>query len=227
MAFPVNLSPLGFIIRHSEPLGVAWVQLLALIPLAYMSLCTFYSLFKLRVTGRLVPRHTTPGALLFNAMYLIRLQFSLGYNYLVMLYGLDGKYGGIETGTIAFQRLMSNMETVPILGTEFIVYSPLLMALFIGLALLNVYARFLQLFGIDVEEAMTSTHPDAVERIMEGKKLLAMARQPSSFSGASDENDNNDRSERCQSSRSHPEKAQDKRVGKSSLSAKVDDYRLV
>ena len=75
-----------------------------LLPLAYMSLCTYSSLFKLRLFGTYSlhgGRQSAPGALLFNSMYLIRLQFPLGYNYLRIL-----RYDAAEG--CAFKQLMSS-----------------------------------------------------------------------------------------------------------------------
>lgn len=74
-------------------------------------------------------RHQTlPGPLLFNAQYLIRLQFPLGYNFMRIL-----RYYGTKSNRTpalqlpAFQNLMNDMRTVPVLGTNFNVYAPLLL----------------------------------------------------------------------------------------------------
>ena len=88
MGSPVSLSPWGLLISSlasDDGTGAHTVsiQLIALIPYCYMSLCTFYSLFKLKLFGLLRlsgPHQSTPGPLIFNAIYLSRLQFPLGYN---------------------------------------------------------------------------------------------------------------------------------------------------
>lgn len=72
--------------------------------------------------------HTLPGPLLFNAQYLIRLQFPLGYNFMRIL-----RYYGTNSSRTpalqlpAFQQLMNDMTTVPVLGTGFNVYAPLVL----------------------------------------------------------------------------------------------------
>lgn len=70
--------------------------------------------------------HTLPSPLLFNAQYLIRLQFPLGYNFMRIL-----RYAGTERErelhSPAFQNLMNDMSTVPVLGTGFNVYAPMVL----------------------------------------------------------------------------------------------------
>lgn len=68
--------------------GVFIVQAISFGYLFYMSLCTFWSLFKINLgwTFTLQGPHQSPStSLLFNATYLSRLQFSLGYNFLLFL----------------------------------------------------------------------------------------------------------------------------------------------
>jgi hypothetical protein len=68
--------------------GVFAVQVTAFTCLCYMNLCTFWSLFKLNLgwSYTLQGPHQSPDtSLLFNATYLARLQFSLGYNFLLFL----------------------------------------------------------------------------------------------------------------------------------------------
>lgn len=68
--------------------------------------------------------------MLFNAQYLIRLQFPLGYNFMSML-----RYYGTKSASVpalslpAFQKLMNDMSTVPVLGTGFTVYAPLVLVI--------------------------------------------------------------------------------------------------
>lgn len=91
LSFPFNASPFALLLGvfdsgESKDRGVLF-QLAALIPLLYMSICVYSCLFKLSLFGsyRLRGSKQSPGvALVFNAQYLVRLQFPLGYNYLYM-----------------------------------------------------------------------------------------------------------------------------------------------
>jgi hypothetical protein len=68
--------------------GVFIVQALSFAYLFYMSLCTFWSLFKINLGWSFTlqgPHQSPSSSLLFNATYLSRLQFSLGYNFLLFL----------------------------------------------------------------------------------------------------------------------------------------------
>ena len=62
-------------------------QICALIPLLYMSICVYTCLFQMSLLGPYCLRGNRQShgvALVFNAQYLVRLQFPLGYNYLLM-----------------------------------------------------------------------------------------------------------------------------------------------
>lgn len=83
-------SPIGDSIvgLSQQGAGVFIVQALSFAYLFYMSLCTFWSMFKMNLgwTFTLQGPHQSPDtSLLFNATYLSRLQFSLGYNFLLFL----------------------------------------------------------------------------------------------------------------------------------------------
>ena len=101
MGVSANLSPLGALLGEVTKGDHVAFQLMALLPLAYMTLCTFRTLFKFRLISQfyLTPARSSAGSLLFNAQYLVRLQFPLCVNYLLLL-----RYEGSEGS--AFRRLM-------------------------------------------------------------------------------------------------------------------------
>lgn len=87
LAAASNLSPFAFILRAFDGKRGLLFQLAAMIPLLYMSMCVYGSLFKFSLFGRYRLRghkQSQGVALIFNAQYLVRLQFPLGYNYLFM-----------------------------------------------------------------------------------------------------------------------------------------------
>ena len=66
----------------------AWIQTVTFITLAYMSLCTYWSLFRMNLGWAYTlqgPQQSSPFSLLYNGEYFSRLQFALGYNFLMTL----------------------------------------------------------------------------------------------------------------------------------------------
>lgn len=95
LSAPLNLAPCSWVLhaldRYHEYGTSGWApvafQVSALIPLLYMSLCVYTSLFQMSLLGPYClrgNRQSAGVALVFNAQYLVRLQFPLGYNYLLM-----------------------------------------------------------------------------------------------------------------------------------------------
>jgi hypothetical protein len=83
-------SPIAAIIvaLSSSGAGIFPIQLVSFLCLAYMSLCTYWSLFKMNLGWSYTlhgPHQSPDSSLLFNANYLSRLQFPLGYNFLLFL----------------------------------------------------------------------------------------------------------------------------------------------
>ncbi len=94
LGIPLNLSPfswtlhaLDFYRREHNSTSQSLFQMAALIPLLYMSVCVYTCLAQISQLGPYCMRgnrQSTGVALVVNAQYLVRLQFSLGYNYLLM-----------------------------------------------------------------------------------------------------------------------------------------------
>ena len=84
---------------------------------------------------------------MFSASYLVRMQFPLCYNYLLFL-----RYNASEYS--AFTGLMKNMDTIPVFGTSFSVYAPLITVLLSLATFFNWYGRLLAKLGVDHEDAV-------------------------------------------------------------------------
>lgn len=89
MTFGIQ-SPIGYIIvaLSSSGAGIFPIQLVSFLCLAYMSLCTYWSLFKMNLGWSYTlhgPHQSPDSSLLFNANYISRLQFPLGFNFLLFL----------------------------------------------------------------------------------------------------------------------------------------------
>ena len=148
-------SPLGSIIsaykgRSDEAVIVQSVSFVALF---YMSVCTYWSLFQINLGSQYKlagPQLSSHSSLVFNACYFSRLQFTLGFNFLMTL-NLP------ETENTAFNSLMRNMSIVPLFGTSFTVYTPVIMIIVAMITFLNFYSRVLRVMGLEHEDAISSS----------------------------------------------------------------------
>lgn len=83
-------SPVGVILTQLSDggAGIFIVQVFAFLALAYMSICTYWAMFRMNLgwAFTLQPNQQSPAtSLLFNANYLCRLQFSLAFNFLLLI----------------------------------------------------------------------------------------------------------------------------------------------
>lgn len=173
LAIPYNLSPFSLIQEYlshgnnDDQHGILF-QIAALIPLLYMAICTANGLFQV---GRFGPyclrgnKQSHGVALVINAQYLVRLQFPLAYNYLLML-----KYDTSET---AFSKFLGQMNVVPLFGKSFPVYAPLLIIFLCAFTLCNVYAKIMNLVGFDHQDALLVGDKETLDaKVNEGRALL-------------------------------------------------------
>jgi len=160
-----DLSPFSLMLNSFEQ-GILF-EISALVPLVYMSVCVYSSLFKLSIFGpySLHGRRRSNGAsLTFNAQYLVRLQFPLGYNFLLML-----KYHDKS----AFSNFMGVMDVVPMFGKSFSVYAPLMILAVCLFTMFNVHARILSLLGFEHQDAILAGDQETLKsKVDEGMMLL-------------------------------------------------------
>ena len=168
-----NLSPFALVQEYlsssdDEDQDGILFQIAALVPLLYMAICTANGLFQV---GRFGPyclrgnRQSHGVALVFNAQYLVRLQFPLAYNYLMML-----KY---DTSKTAFSIFLGQMDVVPLFGKAFPVYAPLLILFLCAFTLCNIYAKVMNLLGFEHQDALLVGDRETLdEKVNEGKTLL-------------------------------------------------------
>ena len=150
-------SPLGGIMNAYRKKGdyTVVIQSIAFVALFYMSLCTYWSLFQINLGWQYKlagPQLSSYPSLVFNAQYFSRLQFSLGFNFLMTL-------NMKSSDLTAFNGLMSNIAIVPLFGTSFTVYTPIIMIIIALMTLFNVYSRVLRMFGYESEELIGPSFP--------------------------------------------------------------------
>ncbi|KAL2246629.1 UNVERIFIED_CONTAM: LMBR1 domain-containing protein 2 B [Sesamum indicum] len=138
----VDLSLFSILVKsvgHEEVL----VQVFAFVPLMFMCICTYYSLFKV---GRLMFYSFTPGqtsavSLLMICSMVARYAPPISYNFL----NLISLGGGKET---IFEKRMGKIDdAVPFFGNEFNKIYPLIMVVYTILVACNFFDRIISFFG--------------------------------------------------------------------------------
>ncbi|KAL0431889.1 UNVERIFIED_CONTAM: LMBR1 domain-containing protein 2B [Sesamum radiatum] len=138
----VDLSLFSILVKsvgHEEVL----VQVFAFVPLMFMCICTYYSLFKV---GRLMFYSFTPGqtsavSLLMICSMVARYAPPISYNFL----NLISLGGGKET---VFEKRMGKIDdAVPFFGNEFNKIYPLIMVVYTILVACNFFDRIISFFG--------------------------------------------------------------------------------
>ncbi|XP_050894715.1 uncharacterized protein LOC127101371 isoform X1 [Lathyrus oleraceus] len=119
------------------------VQAFAFVPLMYMCICTYFSLFKI---GRLVfysltPRQTSPVNLLMICSMVARYAPPVSYNFLNLI-----RLGSDKT-TIFEQRMGNIDNAVPFFGDKFNKIFPLIMVIYTLLVASNFFDRVFDFLG--------------------------------------------------------------------------------
>ncbi|KAK7280977.1 hypothetical protein RIF29_08586 [Crotalaria pallida] len=119
------------------------VQVLAFIPLVYMCICTYYSLFKIGMLMfySLTPRQTSSVNLLMICSMVARYAPPISYNFLNLI-----RLGPHKT-TIFEQRMGNIDNAVPFFGDKFNKIYPLIMVIYTILVASNFFDRVFDFLG--------------------------------------------------------------------------------
>ncbi|KAM1068404.1 hypothetical protein ACFX2A_000379 [Malus domestica] len=118
------------------------VQVFAFVPLLYMCICTYYSLFKIGMLMfySLTPRQTSSVNLLMICSMVARYAPPVSYNFLNLI-----RLGEHKT---IFEKRMGNIDqAVPFFGSEFNRIYPLIMVVYTLLVACNFFDRMIDFFG--------------------------------------------------------------------------------
>ncbi|XP_077213234.1 uncharacterized protein LOC143848234 isoform X2 [Tasmannia lanceolata] len=118
------------------------VQIAAFVPLMYMCICTYYSLFKIGMLMfySLTPRQTSSVSLLMICSMVARYAPPISYNFLNLI-----RLGGTKT---IFEKRMGNIDdAVPFFGRGFNRIYPLIMVIYTLLVASNFFDRVIDFFG--------------------------------------------------------------------------------
>ncbi|PAN08329.1 hypothetical protein PAHAL_1G403500 [Panicum hallii] len=138
----VDLSLFSILIKAVGKQEVL-VQVAAFVPLMYMCICTYYSLFKIGMLMfySLTPRQTSSVSLLMICSMVARYAPPISYNFLNLI-----RLGGNAKTT--FEKRMGNIDdAVPFFGRGFNRIYPLIMVVYTLLVASNFFGRVIDFFG--------------------------------------------------------------------------------
>ena len=154
-----NISLLGLLVQSLRQ-HVVIMQLASVIPLCYLSYCTYYPLFQLRLSTLywISVKRTDPVSLLFNATLLLRVSTSLSLNYVQLLHfdsapssSSSSATSTDDTATSATEAVTSvvrNLDVLPLFGRKFSEVFPVCIALVCLLTYFDVLPRLLARVGL-------------------------------------------------------------------------------
>eukprot|EP00736_Rhodelphis_marinus_P000602 Rmarinus@m.9424 len=161
------------LISKSESLDTFTQEMTILIPMTYVAICCYFSLFRIKVFElyNLVPGFSSMTSLCFNALLVARLTPALCFNFLTLLDegGKSKSYNSDEIQT-SLSGQMGDIQAVPIIGKKFHMYFPLFLIFVILVTFLNVTERVLSFFRVARFTFQDNTVTE--ERISLGAKLL-------------------------------------------------------
>ncbi|KAF3970788.1 hypothetical protein CMV_005539 [Castanea mollissima] len=136
----VDLSLFSILVNSVKNQEVL-VQVFAFVPLMYMCICTYYSLFKVGMFMfySLTPRQTSSVNLLMICSMVARYAPPISYNYLNLI--------SLRDDTIFEKRMGTIDKAVPFFGDEFNRIYPLIMVIYTLLVASNFFDRVIDFFG--------------------------------------------------------------------------------
>ena len=184
---PVNLSIFGWFLQWAVQgaHSYAAIQLAALFPLAYMCLCSTYSVFSLKLFGMMDlsgNQNTDPYSLLVCASLFNRLQFALAFNYLNVLMHSANRQDYPPTAFLTSIGARMDLSVVDW-------YLPLGMVVIYAMCKASVFNRLLTLIGVEElgDPASGNIEHDGVIRtgmavVSKGKRTLGLVANPDGMS---------------------------------------------
>lgn len=157
----VDLSPFSQMIKAADMRGFG-KQLFCFIPLSYMALCAYTTLFKIRLFNyyRLVPhKQSDANSIMFSANYLCRLAAPLSFNFLKLVNVVDS----------SFNKVMGEMDAFPFLGEQFTIFFPIFVAILCLFSLFRVWGKIGSMCCI---KKLRYIPDDDIKLVTEGEKIL-------------------------------------------------------
>eukprot|EP00201_Polytomella_parva_P006581 CAMPEP_0175081692 /NCGR_PEP_ID=MMETSP0052_2-20121109/26305_1 /TAXON_ID=51329 ORGANISM="Polytomella parva, Strain SAG 63-3" /NCGR_SAMPLE_ID=MMETSP0052_2 /ASSEMBLY_ACC=CAM_ASM_000194 /LENGTH=865 /DNA_ID=CAMNT_0016352733 /DNA_START=108 /DNA_END=2702 /DNA_ORIENTATION=- len=164
---PVDISPLSLMIKRL-PQDQFGVQILTLLPLAYICACTYAALFSINAFNynKLIPHATTGAALMQNGTLMSRFAAPTCWNFYHMIRMTSTKAGQ----TTVFTDKMGNMGDVPaFLSTHLNTYLPLLLGIECIFTALNLWDK---ICNVCVSSKYKFSSDDVDDELTEKGRLL-------------------------------------------------------
>ncbi|WVZ81943.1 hypothetical protein U9M48_029266 [Paspalum notatum var. saurae] len=159
------------------------VQVTAFVPLMYMCICTYYSLFRIGMMlfYALTPGQTSSVSLLMICSMVARYAPPISYNFLNLIHlGSDAK--------TTFEKRMGNIDdVVPFFGRTFNKIYPLIMVVYTLLVAVNFFEHLVDFFGslkrfrcwTDHDEVMDGLDPSGVFILQKERNSMEQGRKVS------------------------------------------------
>lgn len=135
-----NLSPIA-LLAHIEGAGVTTQTITRLLPLFYVIITTYYTIFSINLGwffNMQSPQKTSVTSMLFSSSLMLRMVFTMVYNFYQMARVKD----------TAFTKFVGPMDIIPILGDHFNMVMPVFVVLFAVLTLVNCWSHCLKFLGV-------------------------------------------------------------------------------
>eukprot|EP01138_Halocafeteria_seosinensis_P014581 gb/GECG01014886.1/.p1 GENE.gb/GECG01014886.1/~~gb/GECG01014886.1/.p1 ORF type:complete len:654 (+),score=59.87 gb/GECG01014886.1/:1-1962(+) len=164
-ALGANISVLGLVVDAAK--DVIGKHFLALIPLIYICVCVYFSLFRINLFGtvELASRHHTDAySLMFNACYACRLQFSVAFNFLNLL---SIPYDTSFSRSVGSDMALSQVDN----------YLPLVLLILCAATAFNAFEKLLRMLRIDQMEPPNIKNPEHQKQMKDGRAFIKKARR--------------------------------------------------
>ena len=170
-------SPVGMLMGiYSEPrTASSSLFVFSLTFVSYLGVCSYYSLFSL--TGLAGPQQSATFSLIFNAEYATRLQFSLGYNFVLLV-------NSSRLEQTSFQVIVQRMSTLPVFGTNMQIYLPITMVIVGLVTWFNWHQRLLSFLPGFEDSSHVDDDDDPDEQVRMGKMLVASVTRRTSYANS-------------------------------------------
>jgi hypothetical protein len=149
------------VVAHGRETSGLMLQAILVGFVGYMCFCTYATLFRINLFSfyRLTKGGSDPVSLLFNTSMLLRLGLSICYNTLYLLH---------ENAETAFGRIIGNAENLPLVGSFYNKYLPMMVGVICVVAAFNLEGKVLNWLSIRSFSGVSASHP-AVEA---GRKVV-------------------------------------------------------
>jgi len=148
-----------------------WIEIISFLTICYMSLCTFFTVFKVRVLNYyyLASNHQSDSyTLLFSGALLSRITPALCLNFLSVIH-MDSHVITRSSMETSYTRVMGHMDVISIIQDGFNIYFPILLIVLTLATYFSLGSRLLSILGFQQFLEQDDTTGEFVE---EGKELI-------------------------------------------------------